>query len=229
MTNLNFTLYDFFVDVIPGVTALLLIVPLLPDTLDLSWLLDMTVGIVLLIVGYIVGHFLQGLASWIDGTVRLKFVSRLGIERNNLTIKYPFEAELARRGKDDSIRSGFDDGKSSFFDPELSGAELFRTVQSYLWNNDIGRMRRFQTLYTLFRSIWVLFLISSVAYGIATVLTFIKVYDAVLNPIYLGAATFLLVVGAVGSYRRRVTYHREMAKAMIYDFYTHTKTNTDDR
>lgn len=223
MTNLNFTLYDSFVDVIPGVIALLLILPLLPETGQLNVILDggLVIAMLVLIAGYIIGHFLQGFASWTDSSVRLRIVSKLNIDAETLTILYPFEEELENMDEDSAVYSGFMEAKNELFDAALTDGDLFRAVQSYLWNYDIGRMRRFQTLYTFFRSLWVLLFLGAIVYGFFSILSCLGIYTPIVDGRYLGLLSIVLLGGAIGAYLRRVRFHREMARAMIYDVYTH--------
>lgn len=139
----------------------------------------------------------------------------------------PFESRLEKA--DDSewynVEDLFLDDVGEFFDDGLSNYELFFVVQSYLWNNDIGRLRRFQSLYTFFRSTWVLLLIATLLHALVFILSVVNLYPSIWSSQALVVITFTLVGATIIAYRRRIRFHQEMVKSMIYDFYANVITS----
>ncbi|MGQ3331247.1 hypothetical protein [Halorubrum sp. FL23] len=173
-------------------------------------------GAIILIISYVLGHLTQAVASPIDEW----FIRREPFYAENAGLPYPFEHKLNQVDTDGgSVTHKVKTGLDEFFDPGLSGYELFFATQSYLWNNDIGRMRRFQTLYTLFRSLYFLLVVGGVLHWVGLIASVCGVYQSTWSPIELGILGGILLILAGIMYRRRVRFHKEMAKMMIFDFY----------
>ncbi|MDL0135672.1 hypothetical protein PNP85_02715 [Halobacterium salinarum] len=226
MNGHNLTVYDFVVDLIPGVLAILIVVSLLPaETIGGLDLAEMTVGSSALIVvlGYFVGHLVQAVASPID--------KKVYIWRQD---HYPFEQALAE-ARDDSVEERFDENIERFFSLDSDGSdglndyEVFKLTQSYLWNNDIGRAQRFQVLYTFLRSVWVLSVAGAVLHLLGLVASECTGYQLVWSPLQSTVIIGVLVVAAGIAYLRRVKYHKMMADALIFDFYANVLGQEDDR
>ena len=222
MTIQKLTIYDFVVDIVPGAIAILLFISLLPvDVIDEFNIADITLGSSLLVIvlGYFVGHLIQAVASPIDDWV---YLSR----RDD----YPFE-ETLKEAKEDSVESRFKNSIDPFFaldadDPaELNGIERFKLTQSYLWNNNIGRAQRFQTLYSFLRSMWVLLVAGALLHLIALVAMFCVGYPILWTPLQSGLIIVILLLSGIASYWRRVQYHKEMVDALIFDFYSNVLSN----
>lgn len=223
MSAQNLSVYDFVVDVIPGVAAIILLFSVTPsETLGQLSTEHLTVGsgLFVVIIGYFVGHVIQALASPVDLKIYLQYHD-----------DFPFEEVLRTADEQDSVINGFDDRAELFFQPTdetVSGSELFELVQSYLWNHDIGRSRRFQTLYTFLRSMWVLLALGGVIH------IFAIVGDILFNyPLYWSVGESLLIIaGLFGlsyvSYKRRIKHHRQMARSMILDFQSNVLSQTED-
>lgn len=216
MNSQSLTVYDFIVDIIPGAIAILLFLSLLPaDVVAGLNVASITVGssILVIVLGYFVGHLLQATASPIDDWVYFYYHD-----------EYPFE-EALQEASDGSVEGRFSDNIDSFFalDPEqsdeLSGTERFKLTQSYLWNNEIGRAQRFQVLYSFFRSIWVLFGLGAVLHLLGLAAMFGWDYQLLWTPFQSGVIIAALTLVGIGSYLRRVQYHEMMVDALIYDFY----------
>lgn len=230
MSTRSFSVYDFFVDIIPGSLALLLMISLLPaDYTAIDWITEMGIfeGTLFLLVSYILGHFVQSIASPIDSWwMERKFQVWKIVKEDQL---YPFENLLDRARDDENyvVVNQFLNRKGDFFEDNLSGVELFSVTQSYLWNHNIGRMRRFQVLYTFFRSLWILFLLGAGLYLIAILGAWWELYTTVWSFGELMIICVLLGVSAVLAYFRRVKLHSEMAKAMVFDFYANVFSQND--
>lgn len=210
----QFSVYDFFVRLVPGVIAVGLFLGGLPANHQLHQIVvqaGITGGLLLLVVSYTAGHLVQAVASPID--------TRLA---KHCDYALPFEAELKGEndGNEASVRAQFSKRAPEFFGGDFSGGDLFSLTQSYLLNNGIGRVRRFQALYSFFRSLWVLLCIVTVAYGIVSVLTCLNRYSPMWSLPSITGYSLLLAIGTYLAYLRRRKYHEEMAKTMIFDFYT---------
>lgn len=217
MVAQQFSVYDFIVDIIPGGVAIILIISILPESyatfgaLPDSGLLQSSIFLVL---SYPIGHLVQAVASPVDTWLA---------KRKNRA--YPFEDQLtlARRDKASNkttVRSIFLDGLRDYFGDEIKDEELFYAVQSYLLNNDIGQMKRFQFLYTFFRSLWVLFFGALIIHLLALIGSMTHLYNSIWKPDELMIISGLLLAASWLSYQRRVKFHKRMTKAMIFDFYT---------
>lgn len=225
----RFPLYDFLVDAVPGVVALLIFFSLLPMSYDVPEVLGgmgLSQGVVLLIVSYVVGQLLQAIASPVDGKV-IEADSRFAKPAG---LPYPFEYRLneGADNQDFSLTEEVSDHLETLFDSDLSGYNLFSATQSYLWNHEIGRMRRFQRLYTLFRGLYILFAIGGVLYTATIIAALCNVYTTTWSLLELGVITVLLMTASFLSYRRRVLYHKEMARSMIFDIYANVINERND-
>lgn len=227
MTTDRFSLYDFFVDIIPGAIAILLSVSLLSGEYDIVRTVSQASflsGTTFLILSYVFGHLIQGVVSPVDNW----FVKREPWFAKSAGLPHPFEYRLKQAdGKDSSVDSKVNNGLGSFFNKNLSGYEQFFITQSYLWNNNIGRMRRFQRLYTLFRGLYPLFLVGGLLHWLLLVLVEFGGYQSVWSQTDVGIIGFSLVLLAGVTYWRRVRFHKEMAKAMIFDFYANVLSQED--
>lgn len=222
MNGQSLTVYDFVVDIVPGALAIVLALSLLPAaTVNGINISEVTVGSSVLIVvfGYFVGHVIQGVASPIDDAVYNKYND-----------SYPFERAL-EEASSDSVEEKFADEIDLFFaseeDDEFRGFERFKLTQSYLWNNNIGRARRFQVLYTFLRSIWVLLIAGALLHILGLIALLCLDYGLLWTPLQSFTISVLLAITGFITYRRRLKYHEEMADALIFDFYANVLTDQD--
>lgn len=228
MTANRFSLYDFFVDIVPGAVALLIFFSLLPAQYDVLSIVSNTSllsGAVFLIVSYVLGHLVQAVASPVDGwiTAREPWIAR------SAGLPYPFEHLLNNPAATNAptVINAVKNELEDFFDEKLSGYELFFATQSYLWHNDIGRMKRFQRLYTLFRGVYILLFVGGALHLLVQVLSIADLYQSVWTPTELGVVGVCLIILAGITYWRRARFHQEMAKAMIFDFYANVLAQED--
>ncbi|MDG5760492.1 hypothetical protein QA600_14215 [Natronococcus sp. A-GB1] len=216
MNGQNLTVYDFVVDLIPGVFAILLALSLLPaESIDGIDITEVTVGssVLVIVLGYFVGHLVQAVASPIDNWVYFLWRE-----------DYPFEKSLeeARSG---SVEDRFDENIQMFFDSDdvdtddLKEYEMFKLTQSYLWNNNIGRAQRFQVLYSFLRSMWILLLAGAVLHGLGLFASEYGEYQLVWSPLQSIVIVVTLGVSGVIAYLRRLKYQGMMVDALIFDFY----------
>ena len=224
MNGYNLTLYDFVVDIIPGVFAILLGLSLLPaGSIAAINIAEVTVGtsVLIVVLGYFVGHLVQAVASRVDRCIYF-------LRRD----EYPFEQAIAE-AKSDSVEDKFSDMIDSFFgegngeNDELSGYERFKLTQSYLWNNNIGRSQRFQILYTFLRSMWVLLVLGAILHLLGLIALLWLDYSLVWTPVQSGMIIVVLTVFGILAYLRRLKYHNMMIDALIYDFYANILTQQD--
>ena len=222
MVQSQFSAYDFIADITPGAVAIGLSLTLLPEghfILDEAQEVGVAAGLTFVIFAYVVGHLVQAIASPID-TYWAKCRG----------FAYPFEDELSEKDSNSlsdeegsldqvSVNEKFYSEVEAHFSGEFSNTDLFFLTQSRLWNEDIGRMRRFQVLYTFFRSLWVVFAIGTVLHVLILVASRFEYY----NPFLGREASIVLIIGltvsALLSYYRRRKMHKKMAKTMVVDFY----------
>lgn len=211
MNQPQFTVYDFLVDIIPGVIALLLVIAILPDDhVFLDWIQPgFFSGIVFLATSFVIGHFVQSVGSGVDYYLAKRY-----------DFAYPFEQELSNENDDQlGITPRFVELARERFGDDASDTDLFFLVQSYLWTRDIGRLRRFQIIYTFHRSLWVMFLGFAVLYLLVLGLIVLDIYEPLLGSATLLALTALFAVLSISTYKRRRKMHDAMIRTMIYDFY----------
>lgn len=228
MTANRFSLYDFFVDIVPGAVGLIIFFSLLPAQYNVLSMISNTSlfsGAAFLIVSYVLGHLFQAVTSPVDRW----FTAREPWIAESAGLPYPFEHRLNNPGSTNAptVTKIVKDGLQDFFDESLSGYELFFATQSHLWHNDIGRIKRFQRLYTLFRGTYILLFAGGVLYVIVLVVTIGNIYHTIWTPRELGIFGGSLIVLALITYWRRVRFHNEMAKTMIFDFYANVITLDD--
>ena len=223
MSAQNLSVYDFVVDIIPGVAAIILLFSVArSETLRQLGPEYLTVGsgFLVVIIGYFIGHVIQALASPIDLKVYFRYHE-----------DFPFEDVLKTADERDGVINGFDERAELFFQPTdeiVSDSELFELIQSYLWNHEIGRSKRFQTLYTFLRSMWVLLALGGVVHLLALGTKVLVTY-----PLYWSVGESLLIIVGLFvlsyvSYKRRVKYHRRMARSMIFDFQANVLSQAED-
>jgi hypothetical protein len=88
-------------------------------------------------------------------------------------------------------------------------------------------MKRFQRVYTLFRGIYVLLFTGGILHLIGLAVAMVGFYQSIWTPVELGTLGVSLLVLAGITYWRRVRFHKEMSKAMIFDFYANVLSQDD--
>ncbi|WP_312909936.1 hypothetical protein [Natronosalvus caseinilyticus] len=230
MVQSQFSAYDFIADITPGAVAIGLSLTLLPEghfILDEAQEVGVAAGLTFVIFAYVVGHLIQAIASPID-TYWAKYRG----------FAYPFENELSGEDSDSSsddegsldqvsVNEKFTSEVESHFSGEFSNTDIFFLTQSRLWNEDIGRMRRFQVLYTFFRSLWVVFAIGTVLHVLILVAKWFEYYNSFLGTEDSIVLISGLTVAALLAYYRRKKMHKKMAKTMVIDFYANILVKED--
>lgn len=227
--NQNFSPWDFIVDVVPGVTLLVLVTSLFPASATDPILTALGSGIgflfVALVVGYVVGLVLQEASRRLDR----KVIDRVSAEKS------PFMAELSqartdRKNNHQTLRRQFLEGAQLFFDADgveeydqipkkFDDYRLRALTQSHLLNNDIGRTQRFHMLFVLMRSLYVTFAATGLGYVALTVGNAASLYGGRWSLVATTGLAAVLVVLAFVAYNQRLFYKEVMAKSMIRDFY----------
>lgn len=234
MVHRQFTLYDLVADVTPGAVAIAVFVTTLPDEhILLTELPDIGVlgGVTFIVFAYVVGQLLQAISSPID----TRLAKRWGYA-------YPFEDEMSGEPVEPSEENNEEDQQSleevsvnqkfgseihDYFGARFDNTDLFFLTQSRLWNEDIGRMRRFQVLYTFFRSLWVIFALGTILHMIILGAGLCGLYDPLWEP--LGSVMWIAGFGVSTwlAYKRRRKMHEKMAKTMVVDFYANILAKED--
>jgi len=234
MVHRQFTLYDLIADVTPGAVTIAMFLTILPNGhFILTKLPDVGIlgGVTFVIFAYVAGQLLQVISSPID--------TRLAKRRG---YAYPFEDEMSSESegasKEDtegeqqsleevSVNQKFGSEIHDYFGARFDNTDLFFLTQSRLWDGDIGRMRRFQVLYTFFRSLWVIFALGTILHLIVLITGLCDIYNPIWEP--LGSVILIagLSVSAYLSFKRRRKMHEKMAKTMIVDFYANVLAKED--
>lgn len=261
----NLTIYDLLANVLPGSLFLILLIPLfsilasLGDQLSAPSFLslgDSILAIIFLIIGYVVGTLLQGIAERpikVRGTAlgMRKLEETYDRKTINTTVynteefNRPFDTQLIRRynhGNGEQIiekcEEIFDrkftkekDGKK-LIDPQSLGT-LYWLIQSYLFTRGIERAQRWSLLEKFYRGTWVAFILSIIfnSVGLVIVLIFVYVFQ-MSNPISITLVLVQHVVilssigGSIVAHQERRKYGRYWGSALIDDFFTNTLSST---
>lgn len=224
MNGYNLSVYDFLVDLVPGVITILLAVSLLPtESIEGVDIAEVTVGssVLIVVLGYVVGQLVQAVASLIDKQVY--FLRRE---------EYPFE-QVLEEAPSDSVEEQFAESIEAFFVPDeaetndLEGYEAFKLTQSYLWNHNIGRGQRFQVLYTFLRSMWVILIAGAGLHFLGLLAVESGEYQLVWTSLQSTVIIVVLGVSGIIAYLRRLKYQNMMVDALIFDFYANVLTQED--
>lgn len=218
MNRSSFTFYDLLVDIVPGTLFIALaIIAITPTWGSLSPVLNAPLlgGLVLLTIAYATGHFLQAGASMFDKAV----IAASGMERS-----FQNRIETARKGCGSVQETKVLEILDQKTGEELPPDSVFGIVQSHLWSQNIGRLRRFQILYTFFRSLYFLLVLTSVLWLVAG-LRANSGYGHALSVKYLIGGSVGQALLSYVAWKRRVKFENVMSNTMITDFYTHYTLN----
>lgn len=232
------TVYDVLVDLIPGSLLLLIFYPLIPvqwfsQFIQVPTLVSGSVfSMVFLLIAFATGHILQRVAG---GKYFLDLIPnkyKIGRPFDNI-LKTGFETQHSLEWK-------FIKGCERYFQLEFTksstNGETVNTttltglrwlVISYLYNNDLLRAQRWQTLQGFFRSMTAIFFISSIAYLIALII-YVVILPIQIEVVGLLVGCIILwLIFMWHFYRRWGTYTHYEAKALIQDFYTNVLLEKD--
>lgn len=228
----RFTFWDFLVDVIPGFVALFLVGTVLPRPYLLRQLRGIPnlsiVGVFTFLVGgYVIGWIVQSLSRQVDTRI-MEWVGH-----TKLMKKYREESDDARDADEWCFERRFFEGAQVFFDHNgaddydritntFDARTLQNLTQSYVRDNEIGRMYRFKVLYKFNRSLYFLFGLGAVIHallGLLQIVPNVEYVPALGTVESIGLGVFLLL-GCWETYGMRKYLETSMVKSMMGDFYT---------
>lgn len=218
----NLQVWDFLVNAVPGMTAILLLagLPLVEIGSVSTKIPGSALALAVIVLAYITGRLLQKFSRWVDGLIR-------GSSRRKSKSVFKSEMVKAREDEKWSIRKRylhgsrryFDDGSSKNSANNFDDFDLYELTQSYLHRNNIDRSYTFQMQYVLMRNLYVVFLFGMVSYIFALAIQVSTTYSSVGMSFELVLLIGILAIGAYGGYRERILFQQEMVKSMYRDFY----------
>lgn len=204
-------LYDILANLIPGMTFLLVVAVVFEVEQYTKLSVGITVG-VFLIVGFILGHVVQAVASRLEGTPTLfRNVVRAskGIEVDDIPIPITHIEE-----------SLWPLMKQTFVLPDdfENYGEMFRLLLSYIETTPATRALRFQALHSFYRSMWALWYL---AVGIVVIGAGLKLLEivAVRSWPILGASIAVALIGIAVFNSRKEKFNKRFIQYAIIDFY----------
>lgn len=240
----NFNIYDLLVALIPGSIALFVIYLNLPTSVSIPLPSNsVIVGLIFLSSAYFVGVFVQAF-SYLRIS-RLKMFqeemqkARNGEQENEVYDKVwnglldkfdlPSDFDTPVEGEKEDMElltkiKRWILGKGKKYDEEQTA---FWVLQNYLIENNIGRVKRFDVLYSTYRSLFALSVISTLIFGIGAVSNHIGIFSTKLN--LVTSSVFAILFGLSGYIFRsrmgRFDYAHD--REIIYCFYTNVMESDD--
>lgn len=222
----QFDLWDMLADVIPGAITIILFTSILPRGYVISKV-DMlsTSGLpglfLLIVVCYVIGWIVQATSLNIDDI----FTRDTDIWEDQMD-------ELETAQKEDNwnfVRRYYekcqlffcdtDCNEYSEIDNEIDKQTLRHLTYNYLNDNNIGRSYRFHILYILSRSLYLIFLLSTIIHISLLVLNIKNIYTPILSFNEELILILFLVWGSYTMWKTRLYMEKSMIKSLMGDFY----------
>jgi|GEM_PF-4423652 hypothetical protein len=226
MNYQQFTLWDVFANIIPGIvvmfaTASLLsgkYVTILQESVKSG---GVFVAFIMVVFAFVIGWVFQSLARVIDNNIPWT--------KNSKDI---FDDEIDKIPSDDETNyvERYMRGAKLFFadddvdelddlDWEPNKSLLFHLTYGHVYDNNIGRSHRFFVLMILSRSLYVAFILTAIAHLVIQLGDHFLLYSPALSP---EESTVIIGVTVLSSYlmfSTRKYMERSRVKTMIGDFY----------
>ena len=229
--DVSFSKYDYFVILIPGVLILILILIIIPPaffveigqiiesfgSLNFAFVFIISVG--LIIVSYLFGLLLSGFSAWlIEDQITSKWLSPPAV--NLFQLEKRKTSKLFRKYTQPysvKFQEKFFDVFNDYFEgiDKEDANDIFRLCYHVVKEkcpNGYKRLSTFISLYGLYRSLILTFLIGFIIYLVNFILT--------MNPI----ALLLLIIFpfvCVFCYYKFLTYYRIFSDEVFSSFFTH--------
>lgn len=220
-------LYDLLANLIPGMAWLIILIVLFP----VDWFaLNPTVTpgtfvVAIFVFGFIAGHVLQTVGSWLDGELQDRLhdgddlFTRVMEAVENDEEKSPI-GEVTDVEK--SFWSFTDDQFKLPDDFPMSSKRLL-LVLSYLETTPATRASRFQAIHTFHRSMWAASILAVISSLISMGLMTVRVVDN------SWVAVGLILIGSAGAtyvfYFRKNKFEETFLRYVFLDFYQDQKTS----
>lgn len=234
-----FSGYDFFSVLLPGLAAATLTFLFLPVPVA-SQIGPLAALIPVLVLSFSLGQGLHAIAHWLEKLAgQTRFVTphreifAEQIQNPNWISVYivdSFRLKVAELLLEPTNQSSVNiEGK---VDQEIDWSEIYTFVQSYIYTHEIGRSRKFQSIYSFCRSLMVL----SFFFPIITFLhnqmqksgfvfdrtpqyaTYFQGY-----PDFMEVSLFLGVIGTLVFWYGAYSYKRNFVRYLISDFIAHNE------
>lgn len=234
----NFNIYDLLVALIPGSIALFVIYLNLPTSMSIPLPSNSVIlGLIFLSFAYFVGVFIQAV-SYLRIT-RLKMFqeemqkARNGdqdnevynkvweglLEKFNLPSKFdsPTEEDEDENTEFLTKIKRFVAGKGRTYDEEQT---TFWVLQNYLIENNIGRVKRFDVLYSTYRSLFALSMTSMLIFAVGALSNHFGVFSIKLNLITSSVLGLMFGISAYIFHSRMNRFDYAHDREVIYSFYS---------
>jgi hypothetical protein len=251
MNNVKFRLWDFLANVIPGAIFLVFVSLLLPSSLFSSLIVfaDGVLGFFLfLVISYVLGLNFQWLSRILNKNLRGTCLESEDYFRDYL------KSGILSESEDDTRQKFFLEAQKYFWDEEFVSEdlqeddgwyyELRSLTEAHLYDNDIGKSKKFHMLYVMMRSLSLVFLSIAILNLLYILLAGLSILDwrsgfilflnldmitlGILETLYYNSVSGVLgsIVGALislvmlaTSFKQKEYYLELFSKWMVRDFY----------
>ena len=214
------SLYDLLANLIPGISWIIVLLLLFPvDWFALNPTVTPGTFVTAVIVfGYIAGHGIQGLGSWLDKQIREKYQDGKDLFTRTMEAldddeeDSPIEITHIERAFWGLVKDQFD-----LPDDFPKSSKAFLLVLSYLETRPATRSARFQAIHTFHRSMWS----ASILTVVSTLIAMILMVGGMVNNTW--QATTLILAGSVVStyvfHHRKNKFEKTFLRYVFLDFY----------
>lgn len=233
----KFNIYDLLVALIPGSIALFVIYLNLPTSVTIPLPSNsVIVGLIFLSSAYFVGVFVQAFSYLRISRLKM-FQEEMQKARNDeqenevydkvwgglldkFDLPSDFDTPVEGEDKDAGVLTRIKKqikGKGKKYDEEQTA---FWVVQNYLIEHNIGRVKRFDVLYSTYRSLFALSVISMLIFGLGALSNHLGLFSSKLD--LITSSVFTVIFGLSGYiFRSRMKkFDHAHDREIIYTFYT---------
>ncbi len=229
-------IYDILGNLIPGTTFLILLATLIEVENYLGQTNSSLLVATFIILGFVIGHVIQSIASSLNGTPRL-----FGLFVAEIRETEPYDPEGTLENLPDEMRSWLGLKRADLSDLRITDVEeefwpmaqshfglsddfadhgrLMQLVLSYLETVSATRALRFQSIHTFHRSMWGMWFLSFFAVLLVAIGDSLNLIVArswlVLVSVALGSLFGIRIFG-----QRKEKFNQKVVEYAIVDFYT---------
>lgn len=228
MNYSQFSIWDVFVNIIPGATVLFLFMSLLPSEyllriVAVSAAFGIGGAFFAVVLSFVVGWVFQSFARVVDGVIVRHLSSHGNLWSDEVegcvddSDELSFNEQYVR-----GARLFFADESAEKYEElnnELDEKLLKHLTYSYLYDNDVGRSHRFYILMVLSRSLYTMFGITAIGQVLGQVGACLGVYTPTLGVYEATTFSIVLALGTVLMFDTRKYMEKSRIKTMISDFY----------
>lgn len=204
--------YDILANLIPGSVLIIAIGATVDVGTSIRLSSSTLTAAVFLVAAFVMGHFIQAIASELDGTPTL-FGAIMEELNGSHDRDIPIELTVIEESVWPMMRKKFD--LPDEFD---NYGHLFRLLLSYLETTPSIRSLRFQSLHSYYRSMWAVWYLVAATVIVVGILDFFRVIRSRSILVLIG----ILVLARFGIYvfgSRKEKFNQRFVQYVIIDFY----------